>query len=320
MPSTLILGLNPAWQRLFVLPELCLGEVHRLPRALEYASGKGVNCARVLDVLGSRACVAHFLGGASGECLGAELRNAGVEQLVVDIAAQTRVCTTLAVAASVEGPGHSTELIEPSPVVTEDEVQALLETLRASWGRFNHVAVCGSFPAGFGEEALAVLPVQNKLLYIDAVRGVDRWMCQGVELLKVNEAELRNIFARLSLVWPTGINDWSAVAHILRGAWPVRHLVVTCGALGAYWVGPENDCHFLPVLPSVRFRNAIGAGDAFLAGWLHAANRGAAAQDCFCAAAATAQARCEASLPWDFLLTRRNEILEQLRSSLQEVV
>jgi len=48
MARTLVLGLNPAWQRLFTLDSLIPGEVHRLGVPLEYPSGKGVNCARVL--------------------------------------------------------------------------------------------------------------------------------------------------------------------------------------------------------------------------------------------------------------------------------
>jgi len=319
MEEILVLGLNPAWQRLFELSALHPGAVQRLPPAQEYASGKGVNCARVLAVLGARACVAHFLGGASGERLRAELRSGGLEQLDEAIADPTRICTTLAVAARGTQPGYSTELIEPSPVVTADEAQALRERLRAQWSRFRSVAVCGSFPAGCAGEALLDLPTQDKMLYIDAVQGVDAWMRQGVELLKVNAEELQAIMARLGLPFPAGSMPWGSAALALRTVWPVRHLVVTCAEQGAYWVDPQGACWHLPVWQGVQLRNAIGAGDAFLAGWIQAASTGAQGADCFCAAAATAQARCEAQLPWEFTRARRDELRELLRSVLQEV-
>lgn len=320
MDELLVLGLNPAWQRLFALSSLHPGAVHRLPPAQEYASGKGVNCARVLAVLGVRACVAHYLGGASGERLRAELRCEGLEQLDEAIAAPTRICTTLAVAASETQPGSSTELIEPSPVVTAIEAQALRERLRAQWPRFRSVAVCGSFPAGCAGEALLDLPLQGKLLYIDAVQGVDAWMRQGVELLKVNAEELRAIMARLGMPFPTGENPWRLAARELRSVWPVRTLVVTDGAAGAYAVDVGERVWHVPTDSTVRLRNAIGAGDSFLAGWIQAATLGGTVAECLCAAMATAQARCEVDLPWEFAPTRQAALLADSRNVIREIL
>ena len=39
----LILGLNPAWQRLFYVDKFTPGEVHRIKKVEEYGSGKGIN-------------------------------------------------------------------------------------------------------------------------------------------------------------------------------------------------------------------------------------------------------------------------------------
>lgn len=93
----LVLGLNPAWQRLFSIPHaLVPGEVHRLPAVVEYASGKGINAARVLQTLGVRPVVAHFLGGATGDAIAAECARIDLAQLVAPVAEPTRICTTLA--------------------------------------------------------------------------------------------------------------------------------------------------------------------------------------------------------------------------------
>ena len=67
--NTLILGLNPAWQRLFITEKFELGQVHRLPKAVEFGSGKGVNCGRVLQLLGGNPMMMHFLGGSYGSCI-----------------------------------------------------------------------------------------------------------------------------------------------------------------------------------------------------------------------------------------------------------
>lgn len=319
MEEILVLGLNPAWQRMFALPELVLGGVHRLPHARSYASGKGVNCARVLQALGTRACCAHFLGGANGLAIRDELSAVELEQLVVVIAAGTRVCTTLAVPDSGTLTGSSTELIEPSPVVLPAESQKLHQELRARWDSWRRILVCGSFPPGFDGSALAGLPVQSKLLYIDAVQGVDFWMRQGVELLKVNTSELRAIFLRLGLSFPAGENPWRMVARSLRTVWPVRTLVVTEGAAGAYAVDASERVWHVAVDPSVRLRNAIGAGDSFFAGWVQAAALGETVAQCLCAAMATAQARCEVDLPWEFKRERREALWAFSLSVIQEL-
>jgi len=143
-------------------------------------------------------------------------------------------------------------------------------------------------------------------------------MEQGVELLKVNAAELRMLCERLGLEWPGGNIPWLAAAQALRSCWSLRHLVVTCGAEGAWWVDDCGNCHHIPVLPGVRLRNAIGAGDAFLAGWVFAASRGCDAAECFCSASACAQARCEVELPWEFEDTRYGYLLEMARVALRE--
>ena len=74
MPQeTLILGLNPAWQRLFFLDKFTLGEVHRIAKVEEYASGKGINCGRVLRHLGGTPVLMHFLGADNGSRIFDEL-------------------------------------------------------------------------------------------------------------------------------------------------------------------------------------------------------------------------------------------------------
>ena len=52
MSESLILGLNPTWQRLFFVDEFKPGEVNRIARVEEFTSGKGINCARILKMLG----------------------------------------------------------------------------------------------------------------------------------------------------------------------------------------------------------------------------------------------------------------------------
>lgn len=339
----LVLGLNPAWQRLFSLPHaLVPGEVHRLPAVVEYASGKGINAARVLQTLGVRPVVAHFLGGATGDAIAAECARIDLAQLVAPLAEPTRICTTLAepdalgrdlerANCSTSGSmgtsdacaqnhglpraqvlnrsqGRSTELIERSPRVDETSSGSLMQTLAAQWARFGAVLICGTFPDGFEGDRLALLDWSDREVMIDAVRGCDALLQHGVALLKVNECEIRGIFQRLGLEFPTTsphtAEFWGSLAQRLRNCWPVRDLVVTRGAAGAVLVSSDGSVILLPGVSGLMVRNTIGAGDAFLAGWASTRQQNRPARECLVRAQAVALARCEVDLPWDFSADR----------------
>lgn len=317
MKEVLVLGLNPAWQRLFELPVLELGGVHRLGQAYEFASGKGVNCARSLQTGGISPVLAHFLGGATGQRVAQDLESCGMEQLMVPIVQPTRICTTLTVPQKGDFPGSSTELIEQSPSIDIQEGARFHSLLQAHWSRFGFVAVCGSFPQGLDDSVLGALPVTGKRLFIDALNGVDSWMEQGVELLKVNIQELVAIGARLGADFSLFCQDPVGVCRLLKTFWPLRHLVVTLGAGGALFVDESDQAYYLPVMDGLKMYNAIGAGDAFLAGWMGSAIKGESGVESFCWAFATAQARCEVALPWMFSPQRVVDLALKIKQNME---
>ena len=74
----LILGLNPAWQRLFYVDKFTPGEVHRIKKVEEYGSGKGINCGLVLRLLGGTPLMMHFLGSEHGSRIFDEISAYGI--------------------------------------------------------------------------------------------------------------------------------------------------------------------------------------------------------------------------------------------------
>ena len=139
----LILGLNPAWQRLFYVDKFTPGEVHRIKKVEEYGSGKGINCGLVLRLLGGTPLMMHFLGSEHGSRIFDEISAYGIQQAPVWIKEPTRICTT------VVSEGESTELIEPSPVLSDFENEDFIQTLNDYWSTTQNVALCGTFPEGF---------------------------------------------------------------------------------------------------------------------------------------------------------------------------
>src|SRR5438045_3669048 len=113
----LCVGTTPTVQRTMVFDRLVVDEVNRAQEVTEYASGKGINVARVLTQLGEAALAAGFAGGRRGEFLIEDCARWNVPTDFVRIAGETRLCTTIIDRAN----GAVTELVEETPPASAGE-------------------------------------------------------------------------------------------------------------------------------------------------------------------------------------------------------
>lgn len=311
--DTLILGLNPTWQRLFLVDEFRPGEVNRLSKVEEFASGKGINCARILRKLGGDFMLAHFLGGERSVSICDEIAAAGIRQVPIWIGDSTRLCTTII------SKGDTTELIEPSPQITEAENKDFSQTIGEVWNDVLNIVLCGSFPSGFQKEILSQQNLTGKRLFIDAVDGIDTWLEQGVELLKINLDEYCKLLQRYGIPQITSSPQfWKMTASTLLDRLPIRHLVVTDeDALVHAFYRLEGKFMGLELQPpQIKVVNDIGAGDAFLAGWLSADFLNLPINHCLAKATAVSVARCEVDRPWNLDISRVSALETELLSQI----
>ena len=254
LPELLAIGLNPAWQKTFFFKHLQPGAVNRAERVRCEASGKGINFAYAVRQAGGWATVAQFAGGATGDQLQTDLDLRGIPHLSIPVAGATRVCNTL-----LSGDDHvTTEVIEPSAEILPAEFAALREAVLARLPHAAALAICGTFPPGvpmsFAAE-LATAARQNGIpVLLDAYRGVVPVLTAGVEILKINATELREL---------AGNPDMDAAATAIFAQYPATAcLAVTDGPGAAHLFLHEDRAHFrltMPKLPHIV--NPIGAGD-----------------------------------------------------------
>ena len=130
--STVIVGLNGALQKRFVLPQstpLVPGNVHRAEAVQVGVGGKGQDVAIALSCLDYKGNLqlAQFVGsGPEGDQVYDLLKEqigANAMSLTVRPKSHMRTCTTI-VASDM-----STELVEPSGDITEDECKQLMDML-----------------------------------------------------------------------------------------------------------------------------------------------------------------------------------------------
>lgn len=257
----LCLGPTPTVQRTLVFDRLVLGEVNRASACDDYASGKGVNVARVAALLGEPVVATGFVGGARGKFVLDGLAADGVRQAFVKVGPATRLCTTVIDDAK----GTVTELVEESAAVDAADYVALFRacTRLINRGGARVCVVSGSLPPGGDLELYpdviehvtdlggqAVLDTRGK-----ALRHALR--CEKF-VVKLNRHELAETVGR-------PLRSDGALKKAMGEVCPKRgSVIVTSGGDGAVaWDG--NRFWRIPA-PAVKAVNPIGSGDAFAAG------------------------------------------------------
>mmetsp|Transcript_86 Transcript_86/g.151 ORF Transcript_86/g.151 Transcript_86/m.151 type:complete len:444 (+) Transcript_86:77-1408(+) len=218
--STMIVGLNPALQKRFILDSnLVPGNVHRAQRLEQGIGGKGQDGAVALScLLDSRDgkssmspfLLAQFVGsGSDGDTL-MNLLQKQVPFSVQDSYLTVRTRTKLRICTTIVASDSATELVEPSGLVEADEMKQLLNHVNflasssSSCGKYSSTlrsfCVMGSMPPGCPIHTyadLAKLAVgQETIILIDAVVGLQPLIEELAKIrtktaiLKVNLSEL----------------------------------------------------------------------------------------------------------------------------------
>lgn len=248
---------NPALDLTWHVDKIVAGGVHRAETGRARAGGKGLNVARVAHAQGAAVRALATVGGATGGEFALELRESGVPNVLVPVAAATR----RSIALVDEALGDTTIVNERGIAPTGDEWRALFDALGEELvgaGESSVLVISGSLPP---ETPVDILP---SLILVGRAAGarviVDtsgpallQAADAGASVLKPNAAELAAA---------TGLSDPIAGAQELlrRG---VELVLLSLGADGMLAVTGENVVHARLDAPLAG--NPTGAGDAAVA-------------------------------------------------------
>jgi fructose-1-phosphate kinase PfkB-like protein len=269
MSRILVVGPNPAWQKVFVFGEFRPGQVNRASQSLTLASGKGINAAKVLKRLGHEVSVLQIVGGANGRRIVEACARMGLESLHLEVPEETRMCVTLA-----DGRGETSELIEPFRL-SAPAVEGLLSLLPRDPAAFDAIAVLGTVPPGAGEGLYdAVLERwRPRVSVIDAWQGVSAETFARATCAKMNRGEYAELEKR-SGGPPAGL-----------------YLVTAGGGEACVLRSGKTEARIRP--PRLgQVANAIGAGDAVAGGLTHFLLAGEPPVEAFRRALAMGSASC----------------------------
>lgn len=244
--------------------------------------GGGINVARVVSRLGGDVRAVYMAGGATGAVLDELLDAADIDRQRISIAGHTRISLNVFERAS----GQEYRFVPEGPMVSTADVDACRELFANI--NCDYLVLSGSLPRGAPDDIYAQLAAKSSARVIVDSSGpalkaaVD---ASSTFLIKPSRGELEKLCGRQL---PT-IEDIEKAALSLVETGKCENVAVTLGHDGALLA---NACgsFFLPAIP-VNASSAVGAGDSFVGGMIHALASGQSMEEAFrlglAAAAAT---------------------------------
>ena len=284
---------NPAIDRRLRLDNIAVGEINRASSAQSFPGGKAAHVAMVAKALGIDVMWVGFLGGAAGEQCESGLSALGVPLTVIRTESETRANLEL-----VSADGKVTEILEPGGAVTESEVERLLTSCRdlfAESERGTQVALSGSLPPGAPSD-----------LYAELIRLARLYGCRTL-LDTSGEALRQGLNAAPDLVKPNrneasdfaGYKIDNNAAEVTQKffAAGAKSVAISLGANGMIWQRASDGELFVSEPSPLANCSPVGCGDAALAGFAVAHERGLNDEETVRLATACGSANCLATAP-----------------------
>jgi tagatose 6-phosphate kinase len=262
------LGTTPVMQRTLVFDRVHLDAVNRAVDVRETGSGKSINVARVLHVLGEEVVASGFLGGDTGKFVREDLDRAGVCHDFVSVAPKTRTCVTVVD----RGGGMTTELVEESKEVEKPAWGKLRGRVAEHLPRAKVMVLSGSLTPGAPQDFYGYCVNRATECAANAIvdaagEPLRRALAARPLVVKPNRAELAK-----TLDTPIESDDALREAMKQMVALGPHWVVVTQGKDGA--VVCDGERCWLVRSPRVKAVNPIGSGDSLAAGLASAISRG----------------------------------------------
>ncbi|MFQ2151643.1 1-phosphofructokinase [Aeromonas sanarellii] len=259
--------LNPALDLTTRLEAMHLGEVNLVGEANLRAAGKGINVAMVLKDLGRDVGVTGWLGAENQQSFVTLFEERALADRFVRVAGSTRINVKIS-----EQSGRVTDLNLPGLTVRDADVSALEAALDELAPQADWFVLAGSLPKGVAPDYCArlirLLKARGKRVIFDCSgAALGEGLKAAPTLVKPNLEELGQWAGRPIRT----LSDQAECARVLQAA-GIPHVVVSNGADGLVWFGPDATWQAIP--PRMEVVSTVGAGDSLVAGLAHGLSLG----------------------------------------------
>lgn len=279
----LTVTLNPAVDKTYQTEELFCGRVNRMRSVTNIPGGKGINVARILNQYGENVTATGFLGGFPGKWIDARIREMGINSDFIEVDGETRSSMNV-----VADNGYVTEILEPGPNVTAEDLEVFCTHFSELVKEASMVVLSGSAAPGIPEDIYARLIREaseaGKETILDTSGELLR---QGIKAapaaVKPNRKELEYLIGhRLR-----DKEDLKAAAGLLLDS-GVKMVVISLGDKGLLLMNKEHSLY--AKAPKVKADNTVGCGDSVVASFVMSIGRGDSEEEMLRRAAAISAA------------------------------
>lgn len=257
------LSLNPAFDKMFYIDDFSLNDVNRVGHSYMCAGSKGINVARIMAKCGFDVTCFGFAGGRDAPLLKDELDRYGVKHDFLDVDYNIRTNIKIIDLKN----STYTDLNTNGGVPDDKNLERLFKKTRTLAKESDIIALCGSVGEGFPQDIYRTLAeishAENAKVVVD---------CSGKPLSLALEAKPDFIKPNLKELEETlhikcRFDDEIAEAAKYLTSKGIKNVVVSMGERGAIAVlGKEcfkiRNC-------DVPVYNTVGAGDAFVSGFIY---------------------------------------------------
>ena len=259
---------NPSVDRTVAVSSLDRGSVMRAFETREDPGGKGLNVSRALALHGTATTAVLPIGGVYGRLMLDLLEPLNVALKPVRIGQAIRANIGI-----VEPDGTTTKINELGPQLTDDELAGLRAAVREASAGAAWVVCCGSLPPGVADDfyvgLISSCHAAGLKVAVDSSGGpLTAALAAGPDLIKPNRIELAEAVG----------HDLPTVGAVIAAARTllttgIGTVVVSLGRDGALLVNATEAIQATAQVAQPL--STVGAGDALLAGYLHAVSAGA---------------------------------------------
>ncbi len=253
----LTVTLNPAVDKTCHINELLLGQVNRLQSVNSIAGGKGINVTKVLRQFDYPVTAMGFLGGYTGQLIQERLTEMDAECHFTHIDADTRVSTNI-----LAENGYVTEILEPGPVITQEELRRFISEYKRQLQRASIVVLSGSIPRGVPDNIYETLTLLAKecgcKVFLDTSGEALKNGVKAIPyFLKPNKKELEYLVGRRLA---TREEIEKEIKKLLDNG--IQKVVVSMGSKGFLYGDAEGIVEQKPY--KVKVVNTVACGDTLV--------------------------------------------------------
>lgn len=265
----LVVCLNPTFQKTLILDHFQENEVNRSSTYRLDSSGKGINVARIISQLGTKAMHLTHLGGDRKDEMISLINKDHIELHYITVTSDIRTCTTIINKEK----NTTTELVEEPHPVDKESDKKIRELYSTIIGRCSILVISGTRAPGYSaslySDFVKIAKELNKKVILD-IKGSDldsslpyfpdvikpnlsEFVSTYLPQYRVNESDENNTIKDEVVAKMKELHDtYHCSIVITRGKYPI-------------WMYSEQGFSEIPI-KKVKVVNTIGCGDALTSG------------------------------------------------------